>query len=159
MNLFFSTRHTNPRAIKFWGKFAEKFENNSYYDDEIWRNFIIRKNKFDYHSLGLREEYFNKVKNKIKIFESRLHDEKRQKYKVGDILTFLLEPDRIEKINAKITKIYLFKNFEEMANSLDKTSLGFKNKTKDEMLEIYNSIYSKEDIEKYGVAIFEIELI
>ena len=39
----FSTRHTNPRAINFWGKFAKTFENNSYYDDEIWRNFVIRK--------------------------------------------------------------------------------------------------------------------
>lgn len=39
----FSTRFTNPRAIKFWGKFAQLFENNEYVDDEIWRNWTIRK--------------------------------------------------------------------------------------------------------------------
>ena len=39
----FSTRFTNKRAIKFWGKFAQLFESNSYTDDEIWRNFTIRK--------------------------------------------------------------------------------------------------------------------
>ena len=42
----FSTRFTNPRAIKFWGKFALQFEDNSFYDDEIWRNWTIRKTNF-----------------------------------------------------------------------------------------------------------------
>lgn len=40
----FSTRFSNPRAIKFWGKFAQLFSNNEYVDDEIWRNWTIRKN-------------------------------------------------------------------------------------------------------------------
>ena len=40
----FSTRFTNPRALKFWGKFAKLFESNEFFDDEIWRNWTIRKN-------------------------------------------------------------------------------------------------------------------
>lgn len=40
----FSTRFTNPRAIRFWGKFANTFESNSFVDDEIWRNWTIRHN-------------------------------------------------------------------------------------------------------------------
>lgn len=39
----FSTRHTNPRAIKFWGKFANCFVGSEFYDDEIWRNWTVRK--------------------------------------------------------------------------------------------------------------------
>lgn len=39
----FSTRFTNPRAIKFWNKFSKLFEQNQFYDDEIWRNWTIRK--------------------------------------------------------------------------------------------------------------------
>lgn len=39
----FSTRFTNIRAIKFWGKFANLFQSNSFYDDEHWRNWTIRK--------------------------------------------------------------------------------------------------------------------
>ena len=42
----FSTRFTNPRAIKFWSKFASQFDGNSFYDAEIWRNWTIRKNNF-----------------------------------------------------------------------------------------------------------------
>ena len=39
----FATRFTNPRAIRFWGKFANLFEKNEYIDDDIWRSWIIRK--------------------------------------------------------------------------------------------------------------------
>ena len=39
----FSIRFTNPRAIKLWGKFTQLFDNNEYVDDEIWRNWTIRK--------------------------------------------------------------------------------------------------------------------
>ena len=38
----FSTRFTNPRAIRFWGKFANLFEKNEFNDDEIWRNWKVR---------------------------------------------------------------------------------------------------------------------
>ena len=40
----FATRFTNPRAIRFWGKFADMFESNDYIDDDIWRSWTIRKN-------------------------------------------------------------------------------------------------------------------
>ena len=39
----FATRFTNPRAIKFWEKFSEMFEDSTYVDDDIWRSWIIRK--------------------------------------------------------------------------------------------------------------------
>lgn len=41
--LTFSTRFTNPRAIRFWDKFSKQFEENSYKDDAVWRNWTIRK--------------------------------------------------------------------------------------------------------------------
>ena len=40
----FSTRFTNPRAIRFWDKFAKTFKSNDFLDDEVWRNWTIRKN-------------------------------------------------------------------------------------------------------------------
>ena len=39
----FSTRFTNPRAIKFWSKFSANFDKSEYVDDDIWRNWTIRK--------------------------------------------------------------------------------------------------------------------
>ena len=43
--MVFATRFTNPRAIKFWGKFANTFEHNYFEDDEIWRNWTIREKR------------------------------------------------------------------------------------------------------------------
>ena len=48
VNLFegqfsFSTRLTNLRAIKFWGKFVSKCDQCEVVDDEICRNWTIRK--------------------------------------------------------------------------------------------------------------------
>lgn len=54
----FSTRFTNPRAIRFWGKFAKMFESNEYTDDEIWRNWTIRKFCFKEHTLNLAQNIF-----------------------------------------------------------------------------------------------------
>lgn len=39
----FATRFTNPRAIKFWTKVAELFEDASFVDDEIWRTWNVRR--------------------------------------------------------------------------------------------------------------------
>ena len=39
----FATRFTNPRAIRFWDKFADMFEDSDYIDDDIWRSWTIRK--------------------------------------------------------------------------------------------------------------------
>lgn len=43
----FSTRFTNPRALKFWNKFANIYESNSCFDDQIWRNWKIQSNLKD----------------------------------------------------------------------------------------------------------------
>ncbi len=38
-----STRHTNPRAIRFWDKFTSNYKKLSITDDDIWRTWIIKK--------------------------------------------------------------------------------------------------------------------
>jgi predicted acetyltransferase len=40
-NFEISTRHTNPRAIKFWDKFVKTFDVYDCNDDETWRNWTL----------------------------------------------------------------------------------------------------------------------
>lgn len=155
----FSTRFTNPRAIKFWDKFAKLFENNEYLDDEIWRNWIIRKNRFKEHTLNLAPIYFELIKSGEKILEGRLNDEKRKNFNIGDKITFYKEPEKTETIKAIILDKYLFNNFDEMADALDKKLLGFENKSKQEMVDVYKTIYSSENENNYGVVIFKIMVL
>lgn len=155
----FSTRFTNPRAIKFWDKFAKLFDSNEFYDDEIWRNWTIRKNNFKHHTLNLHPTYFELIKNGEKTLEGRLNDEKRQNFNIGDKITFYKEPEKTETLNAIILDKYLFDDFDEMSKELDKSMLGFAKQSREEMVEVYRKIYPQEKEKKYGVVIFKIKTI
>lgn len=155
----FSTRFTNPRAIKFWGKFAENFENSNYYDDEEWRNWTIRKRCFKEHTLNLQPVYFDLINKKVKTLEGRLNDDKRKNFNIGDTITFYKAPDRVQSLKAIILDKYIFNDFDEMANALDKSQLGFADVSKEEMVKVYRNIYNRESEEEYGVVIFKIEKI
>lgn len=154
----FSTRFTNPRAIKFWGKFADSFGSHMVVDDEIWRNWTIRRIPKN-HTLNLNPIYFDLISSGEKVLEGRLNDEKRRNFEIGDIITFYKEPEREETMKAVILDKYLFDNFDEMADSLDKAELGFEKSSKEDMVQVYRSIYDIEDEKRYGVAIFRIKLI
>lgn len=155
----FSARFTNPRAIKFWSKFAKLFESNEYNDDEIWRNWTIRKTSFKSHTLNLNSIYFNLIQSGEKVLEGRLNDEKRKSFNIGDKITFYKEPEKQDSMQAIILDKYIFNTFDEMANELDKSKLGFKNNTKEEMINVYRSIYEKEKELKYGVVVFKIKIL
>ena len=109
--------------------------------------------------MNLNPAYFDLISRGDKVLEGRLNDEKRQKFEIGDIITFYKEPERKETIKAIILDKYLFDNFDEMANSLDKSELGFEKSSKEEMVQVYRTIYTLEDENKYGVVIFRIKLI
>lgn len=155
----FATMFTNPRAIKFWSKFALQFENNSFYDDKIWRNWTIRKNSFKNHTLNLAPIYFDLIRSGEKILEGRLNDDKRKTFDIGDTITFYKEPEKEETMQAIILDKYFFKDFEEMANTLDKKDLGFAKYTKEEMIDTYRTIYKRQDEEKYGIVVFKIKVL
>lgn len=66
----FATRFKNTRAIAFWGKFAKLFEDGSFDDDDIWRNWIIKKNNFKHHTL--QAKYFELIKNNKRFWKAGL---------------------------------------------------------------------------------------
>lgn len=109
------------------------------------------------HSLNLMPKYFDLIKNREKILEGRLNDEKRRLFEVGDQIIFYKEPLKDESVKAIILDKYVFKDFEEMAAKLDCKLLGFK-KAK-EMIDTYYSIYDREKTLKFGVVIFKIDVI
>lgn len=125
--------------------------------DFMKENFINPRQKS--HTLNLIPKYFDLIKNGKKTLEGRLHDEKRQNFYIGDQIFFYKEPERKEMLQTIILDKYLFKNFDEMAKQLNKAELGFESQTTQEMIDTYRSIYSKEDEEKYGVAIFRIQML
>lgn len=108
---------------------------------------------------GLKKEYYDKIKNGDKVIELRLNDQKRQLMRIGDIIRFGLEPDREEFVEAKIIGLIKYRDFSSLLNDIPLNLLGFEDKSKEEVLAIYNEIYSSRDEKRFGVVGIRIELI
>jgi hypothetical protein len=52
-----------------------------------------------------------------------------------------------------------FETFEQMAQTLSLSSVGFDNKNAGQVARFYRSIYSREDEKKFGVVAFKMELV
>lgn len=95
--------------------------------------------------------YFEMVRRQEKCVEVRLNDEKRQALRVGDELTFTCRGNLDEKILTKVTSIQHYKNFEEMLMFEPKKDIGFPFKSFEEIIDIYNDIYSQDEQSLYDV--------
>lgn len=124
-------------------------------DEILSGGFLMQSAVDENHVSGLQKVYFDMVKSGEKIYELRLNDEKRQMINVGEDYVFGLEPERLQQVRKKIKNKLIFKNFNEACDKLDFKKVGFS--SRDEMKIVYNTIYSKEEQEKYGVVAFEFE--
>ena len=109
------------------------------------------------HSFNLKQVYFDLIKQKIKIYEIRLYDEKRKLLSVGDQLNFIASESG-ETIKTTITELIFFSSFKEMIKSLNSKDIGFENKTDEEIFSTYRQFYSSEQEQKYGVLAIKVEV-
>ena len=109
--------------------------------------------------MHLHPEIFEQVANGTKTVEARVNDEKRQKLKVGDIITVLKRPDEIEALFVRITGLRYFKDFTELADNYSMEQLYSSTYTKEQYLELFPKFYSETEIATFGTVAIEFELI
>lgn len=90
------------------------------------------------HKLDLRPLPFQAIKNKNKIYELRLYDERRRNILPGDELEFTNTITQ-EKLCVRVVSLHIYNNFEELYQSISPRFLGYE---KDE-------IASASDMEQY----------
>ena len=110
------------------------------------------------HEMKLQPFFFEKLRSQEKIYEIRLNDEKRQKVKVGDIITFRLQPELLKSINTKVMELTYFKSIKEMLEKIPLKDLGFEHANKLDVEEVYRRYYAPEQESKYGVVAIKVEL-
>lgn len=108
------------------------------------------------HTMKLKEDPFERMKNGTKTIEFRLYDEKRRKIKVGDEIEFFKLPKLQERILVRVKNLYRGDSFKNLFKIIfpDKDNKEINNKT-EEMLKYYTHEQEKE----YDVIGIEIEII
>ena len=109
--------------------------------------------------MKLQPEYYNFILNGTKRIEIRLYDEKRQQIRIGDTIEFFKLSDLSESFIAKVIDLLRYDTFEDMFNDFDISILADKSMTKEELINVLEQFYSKEEQEKYGVLGIRIELL
>lgn len=104
------------------------------------------------YRMKLQNEPFKQIKKEIKKIEIRLNDEKRKIFEINDYIEFT-NITTLEIMFVKITNLYHFKNFEDLFNYFDKSTLGCGSYE-----EMYK-YYSREEENKYGVLGIEIKVL
>jgi len=109
------------------------------------------------HQSSLEEEYFNNIKNGLKIYEIRIYDKKRKSMKISDKWSFTYENN---KILVNIDEINIFKSFREALSDIKIESVLCNIHTIDNAIKTYESFPNyKENAEIYGVVRFKISMI
>lgn len=111
------------------------------------------------HKMKLQAKYYDFILNGTKRIEIRLNDEKRQLINIGDTIKFLKLPDLIKTIDARVIGLLKYHSFSDMFKEIDIDILADKSMTKEELINVLEQFYTKEEQEKYGVLAIRIELI
>lgn len=155
-----------PKIFNIWGKpqiktlkSCENLEKDKIFEiaERIFAEVKISKKQT--HELGIREKYFNLIKNGIKIYEVRLNDDKRRLINVGDDVIIKKEPEREEKIRAEVVDKLFFESFKSMAKVIDSMQLGLEGLDAEEIEKVYRRFYSAEKENQHGVVAFKLKLL
>ena len=108
------------------------------------------------HSLHLNSAPFGKIKAGRKTIESRLNDEKRRDYNIGDTLLFTCR-DTGEVLTATITQLHHFPTFLELFKSIPKEK--YANESLELLIQEIEQFYSAEEEQRWGVLGIEFTLV
>lgn len=104
--------------------------------------------------LEVQRIYFDKIKSGEKIVEVRLFKGVYKTIKKGELLWFITPTNSHLSYNEFYMiaeNIELYDSFEDLLSKIDKSLLGFKNKTKEETLLTYKYIYKDYNLKDYKV--------
>ncbi len=108
------------------------------------------------HNMNVKTKYYNLLKSGKKTIELRLFDEKRQKIKVGDMITFSDASDSTDTFQAKVIQLHKAENFKDLCQKIKPSQAGFT--TKEELLTVLEEFYTPFAQKKFGVVGIEISL-
>jgi len=111
------------------------------------------------HEMKLFDQHFDEMKSGRKRYELRAFDDKRKKIKSGDIIVFSKSTDKNEKLKTKVDGIYLYEDFEALADDFKPRELGFSGARREKIVNYMNSVYGENKIKELGAVAIKIRLL
>ena len=109
--------------------------------------------------MTLDAEPFEKIRDGEKTIELRLNDEKRQKVKIGDKISFTLKGSEGDYLMTKVVALHKFSSFKELYASLPLEKCGYsRSEAKSADSLDMRKYYTAEDEARYGVVGIELDL-
>ena len=108
-------------------------------------------------TMELQNAYYNFILKGTKRIELRLYDEKRQKIKLGDIIT-VTNAQTNEEFEVKVVGLLHYETFDELFKDYDIEMLADKSMTKEELKNELEKFYPIEKQKQYSVLGIRVEL-
>ena len=124
----------------------------------MFMKYARKLNLIETFYMKLQKEYYDYIKDGTKRIEIRLNDEKRSKIKINDIIRFHLIDNENEFIKVKVIGLLKYNNIINLINDHAMELLIKKDMTKEELINIFNNIYSVDKQQMYGVLGIRFEL-
>lgn len=106
----------------------------------------------------LHSENFEYIKNGTKRIELRLNDEKRKSICIGDYIEFK-NSNTDDKILVRVIALLNYEKLEDLISDYKIESLINKYVTKDELINMFNDIYSIEKQKEYNILGIKFEIV
>ena len=109
-------------------------------------------------NMSLYSENFNYIKNGTKRIEIRLNDEKGKSICIGDYIEFE-NLDTKEKLMVRVVALLNYETIESLVNDYKIELLLDKGVIKEELINIFNNIYSNEEQNEYKILGIKFEIV
>lgn len=110
------------------------------------------------HRMRLLKEHFEKIERGEKTVEMRLMDEKRQRIRVGDLITFTCEEEPHREVAVEVVGVRSFSDFSELAACFGVRAVGFDGRDAAFVGTYMKGIYGDDVLRTYGAAAIEVRL-
>lgn len=141
------------RSINSYNNYTKGINENGIYAIHICPLF---SNTYD---MKLTKDNYLSIINGTKRVELRLNDEKRKLLKINDIIRFHLLDDDNQFFEVKIIGLSNYKTIKDLIYDFKMKYLLSKDMNANELINMFNNIYSKEKQKKYGILGISFKLI
>jgi len=115
--------------------------------------------KTKFHKMSLNSTEFEKICNGESVYIFYLYDKKNQEIKQKDIINISKDTNLNEILKVKVIDLKHFQNFYDLANTLPLDKIGFADKSINDAVKYYNTMYPDIEKGKGDITALKIEVI